>query len=57
MIGPPAARPPHQAAGVTRQKCIHHHKYMFTVSNETNVYSILNNCCICIHISEELCRS
>ena len=24
---------------------------MFTVSNQTNVYCILSNCCICINIS------
>ena len=31
-------------------------KSMFTVSNQTNVYCILNNWCICIHISCGLCQ-
>ena len=35
----------------TRQKLIHHHQLMFTVSNQNNVYSILTNWCICINIS------
>ena len=36
---------------ITRHKFIHHHQYMFTVSNQNNVHSILSNWRICIHIS------
>ena len=35
----------------TRQKFIHRHQWMFTVSNRNTVYSILNNWCICVNIS------
>ena len=35
----------------TRQTFIDHHQWMFIVSNQNNVYCVLNNWCICINIS------
>ena len=40
-----------EAVVPTRQRFIHHRQYMLTVSNETNVYCILSNWCICINTS------
>ena len=42
--------------GGTRQKFIHHHQYMFTVSTQTNAYCTLSNWRICITFSKSLIR-
>ena len=45
------AHPMMSGTEITRHKLIHIHQHMFTVSNQQQVYLILNNWCICTNLS------